>query len=213
MGNNHDTAQADRSEELERRLDRDASRVGRRYNQANGRSRRITADAPRLYSLRRCADCGEVIAADGTHESTSPACAGESVAPIVIAAGVVQPPAIEVPTCPRCHAPTHASESNDDGVCVLCLEGSPCCKRPVGPAGLCGMCGATVRAPSVATKPAPATCWNEHAAMKADDAVWSSLPFRGIQPVNAIGEDAAYELELRDCDRGCRSTLARRVTP
>lgn len=28
---------------------------------------------------------------------------------------------VSVPLCPSCSQPTHASESNDDGVCVVCL--------------------------------------------------------------------------------------------
>jgi hypothetical protein len=28
---------------------------------------------------------------------------------------------VAVPRCPRCQQPTHASESNDDGVCAKCL--------------------------------------------------------------------------------------------
>lgn len=32
------------------------------------------------------------------------------------------PPGVQVPCCPSCGKPTHATESNDEGTCQLCMR-------------------------------------------------------------------------------------------
>ncbi len=54
-----------------------------------------------------------------------------------------------------------------------------------------------------------ATCWDQHAAMKADRETWSKLELVGVQRAPATDDDEGYSLELRNC--ACGSTLALRI--
>ena len=56
-------------------------------------------------------------------------------------------------------------------------------------------------------------CYARHEAMKADPSRWSALPLVGRQVVPGDEAGTHYEIELRNCDQGCQSTLAREVTP
>ena len=43
--------------------------------------------------------------------------------------------------------------------------------------------------------------------------VWPTLPLVGVQRIEADESGPAEEIELRNCDQGCGSTLAVELTP